>query len=232
LGRGRAASRRAGLARLAGGQPDRFPDYDVLDQADAWDDVTAGAVLGRLAPPPPLRFFSPAEERVARPLLDRLLAQESEPRVPVLEVVDARLAEEEIDGWHYDDMPEDGEVWRRSLAALAGDAVDPDSGPGRPFDQLTIGEQNTLLEAVRSHQGAWHGLPAARVWSLWLRYACTAFYAHPMAWNEIGFGGPAYPRGYKNAGLDKRESWEVRESDAHDPVPWAARVEAARARHR
>ncbi len=41
----------------------------------------------------------------------------------------------------------------------------------------------------------WHGQPAAHVWSLWTRYACTAFYAHPFAWTEIGFPGPAYPRG-------------------------------------
>ena len=23
-----------------------------------------------------------------------------------------------------------------------------------------------------------------------------AYYAHPYAWDEVGFGGPAYPRGY------------------------------------
>jgi hypothetical protein len=63
---------------------------------------------------------------------------------------------------------------------------------------------------------------------MWIRYACVAYYSHPSAWNEIGFGGPAYPRGYKNLGLDRREPWEVREVDDRDPVPWAARVEQAR----
>ena len=47
------------------------------------------------------------------------------------------------------------------------------------------------------------------MWSLWTRYACTAFYSHPWAWNEIGFPGPAYPRGYKNPGVDAREPFEV-----------------------
>ena len=27
-----------------------------------------------------------------------------------------------------------------------------------------------------------------------------AFYSHPWAWNEIGFGGPAYPQGYMRLG--------------------------------
>ena len=52
-------------------------------------------------------------------------------------------------------------------------------------------------------------LPVRRLWSVWMRYACAAFYSHPDAWSEIGFGGPAYPRGYKNAELDAREPWEV-----------------------
>ena len=56
------------------------------------------------------------------------------------------------------------------------------------------------------------GCPRRRVWSLWTRYACTAFYSHPWAWNEIGFPGPAYPRGYKNLGVDARWS----RSRSHD----------------
>jgi hypothetical protein len=64
-----------------------------------------------------------------------------------------------------------------------------------------------------------------------MRYACAAFYSHPHAWQEIGFGGPAYPRGYKALGLNGREGWEVPEVDAHDPLPWSHRVEAARRRH-
>lgn len=62
-------------------------------------------------------------------------------------------------------------------------------------------------------------MTASQVWSLWTRYGCTAFYAHPLAWNEIGFDGPAYPRGYKNLGVDRLEGIEVR--DAHpldDPL--------------
>jgi hypothetical protein len=42
----------------------------------------------------------------------------------------------------------------------------------------------------------------------------TAFYAHPWAWNEIGFGGPGYPRGYMRLGADQREPWEGEEARA------------------
>jgi gluconate 2-dehydrogenase subunit 3-like protein len=203
--------------RTPGGQGDRFPGFDVLGQVETWDVVTAGVVLARLSPPPPLRFFTLAEEAIGRGLVDQLLDQRGEPRVPVLEVIDARLAEAQTDGWRYADMPEDGQAWRDSLHALDGDAGDRF---GRRFPDLDWARQAELIDAVRQlGDRGWHGMPATRVWSLWTRYAATAFYAHPWAWNEIGFGGPAYPRGYRNLGLDRREPWEV--PDAHpnrDPL--------------
>jgi hypothetical protein len=209
------------------GGHERFPGYDVLGQAASWDPITQGVVLRRLGPPPKLRFFTLDEEAACRPLLDRLLAQDDEPRIPVFEFIDARLAEDETDGWRYEDMPPDGEAWKQSLHALDKDAC---SRFGRPYAELGSEDQRELLETIRTG-ASWYGLPAPRVWSLWLRYACAAFYSHPWAWNEIGFGGPAYPRGYENIGIDRREHWERRETNARNPEPWAARVERARRRH-
>jgi hypothetical protein len=206
---------------------ERYPGYDVLGQAPTWDDVTKGVVLRRLGPPPPVRFFTVEEEAVARPMLDRLLAQDQEPRVPVFEHIDSRLAEAQTDGWHYEDLPPDGEAWRASMAGLEADAR---TAEGRGFADLGESAQKHLLEAVRTAE-RWHGLPAARVWSLWIRYAVTAFYAHPWSWNEIGFGGPAYPRGYKNLDLGGLEPWEAREARPVDAEAWASRVEAARRDH-
>jgi hypothetical protein len=184
---------------------DRFPGFDVLDSVEVWDDVTAGAVLERLSHPTGLSFFTPGEVAVARPLLDLLLAQHGEPRVPVLDLIDRRLAVGETDGWHYDDLPEDAQAWRETLAALDKAAHDR-SGGG--FAELAPGEQAALVDEVR-RADTWQGFVSGHVWSLWTRYACTAFYSHPWAWNEIGFPGPAYPRGYLNPGLDARERWEV-----------------------
>ena len=38
-----------------------------------------------------------------------------------------------------------------------------------------------------------------------------AYYAHPTAWSEIGWGGPASPRGYVRMDFDERDSWEAAE---------------------
>jgi hypothetical protein len=132
-------------------------------------------------------------------------------------MVDSRLAAGETDGWRYADMPEDGQAWRDTLACLDADA---DRRCGTSFADAPGTDQKALLQAVQDLKSAdWHGLPAAHVWSLWTRYACTAFYAHPFAWAEIGFPGPAYPRGYKNAGVGKLEPFEVRDRQpSEDPV--------------
>ena len=195
----------------------RFPGFDVASQAQHWDPVTAGVVLSRLGMPPDLRFFSPDEEAIGTALCDRLLDQRDDPRVPIVNLIDARLAEQETDGWHYADLPEDGVAWRLSLAALDADAMERH---GAGFADCAPEDQVKLIQAVQDlGSGDWHGLSAGHIWSLWTRYACTAFYASPSAWNEIGFPGPAYPRGYKNPGVDAREPFEVRDTrPADDPV--------------
>jgi hypothetical protein len=192
-----------------------FPGFDVLDQSRTWDLVTSGVVLSRLGPPAPLRFFSYAQEPTARALVDRLLAQDSDPRVPVIEMIDQRLVERQGDGYRYKDMPDDWEAWSASIDALDADAHER---AGRPFSDLERTDQIELVEHVRAVEGTWHRLPASRLFALWMRYACDAFYSHPWSWNEIGFGGPAYPRGYKNLGLGRREAWEVAERHPLDPV--------------
>jgi len=213
---------------VPGGDQGRFPGFDVVGEVEHWDAATAGVVLARLTPQPPIRFFNLAEEATGRALFDQLLDQRGEPRVPVLEMVDARLAEEATDGFRYADMPEDGEAFRRSLAALDSDA---DQAFGERFALLEWHDQTDLLQAVHDIKDDWHGLPAGEVWDLWTRYACTAFYSHPWAWNEIGYGGPAYPRGYKNIGIDAREPWEVADRSDLDPVGRGEEIEHARRRH-
>jgi hypothetical protein len=194
----------------------RFPGFNVLSQAAHWDAVTAGVVTARTGPLPDPQFFDDAEQACAAALLDQLTGQcDDDLGVPVLEMVDARLAAGETDGWRYADMPEDGQAWRETLGYLEKDAQ---ARCGTSFAEAAGRDQAAIIQEVQDSR-VWHGLPAARVWSLWTRYACTALYSHPHAWSEMGFPGPAYPRGYKNAGVGKLEPFEVRDRrPAEDPV--------------
>lgn len=186
---------------------DRFPKLDVMSQSQHWDDVTNAVVQARLGVQAEVRFFNADEEGTATALFDQILDQSIEPRIPVVHMVDARLADRQTDGWHYDDMPSDQDAWRASLKGLDEDARDAGE---TNFALASWDTAGRILQAIQDlGMNPWHGMTAGRVWSLWTRYACSAFYSHPWAWDEIGFSGPAYPRGYKNLGIGKLEPFEV-----------------------
>jgi hypothetical protein len=197
----------------------RFPGFDVLNQAPHWDQVTKDLIEARVrTSPPAVTFFSATERGCAHALLNDLTGQDRDDApVPVTQMVEARLAAGETDGWRYADMPEDGQAWRDTLGYLDADAR---ARYGTSFAEAAAENRHRLIQAVQDLSGEdWHGLPAKHVWSLWTRYACTALYAHPDVWAEMGFPGPAYPRGYKNIGVDKLEPYEVRDADPSiDPV--------------
>src|SRR5207244_4643376 len=83
---------------------DRFPGFAVMRQAPRWDEVTALAIRSRVAPPTGPRFFTAAEQATARALVGQLLDQPHDDLgVPVMEMIDARLADGQTDGWRYED---------------------------------------------------------------------------------------------------------------------------------
>ena len=59
----------------------------------------------------------------------------------------------------------------------------------------------------------WQGIDARHFFThVLLKRVAGLYYTHPDAWNEIGFGGPASPRGYVRLGFDERDPWEARET--------------------
>jgi Gluconate 2-dehydrogenase subunit 3 len=190
----------------------RYPDYNVLDEVEHWDEATRRVVLGRIENVPEIRFFTSEEAAALGAFLDLLLAQDGEPKIPVLNMVDAKLFARELDGFRYADMPDDPETWRRVAAGLDAAAVQHGS---IEFAGASAEVQRRVVDAFAKGElrgRVWDELPPARAWKVVTRGALSAFYSHPWAWNEIGFGGPAYPRGYARMGVGQRESWEGAES--------------------
>ncbi len=201
----------------------RYPDYDVLQQADHWDDVTREMVLDRVHKVPELRFFGAREAATLGALCDLLTAQDSEPRIPVLNYIDEKLHQGKLDGYQYADMPDDRDTWR--MVAQGLDEQAQRSG-AETFSVAAADTQHEIVSGLAEanlHGGVWDQLNVKRTFSVVMRSVLAAFYSHPWAWNEIGFGGPAYPRGYSRFGSPhlqsaERESWEGREAFDQDPV--------------
>ena len=195
----------------------RYPDYDVLEQAGHWDEATRRVVLARLDPPP-IRFFDEDEASTLAAFCDTVMAQDAEPRVPVLSFVDAKLHEGRLDGFQYDDMPDDREVWRIVARGLDEEAR---ARGFATFAQALPAERHAICEEFADGKvqgGAWEELNVSRAWDVLMRGVLQGFYSHPWTWNEMGFGGPAYPRGYAALGAGHKEHWEGDEAFEIDPV--------------
>jgi hypothetical protein len=199
----------------------RYPDHDVLAQVAHWDAVTRNVVLERVENVPPIRFFDDAEAATLKAFCDVATAQDAEPRIPVLSYVDEKLHAGRGDGWQYFDLPHDGEVWRRVARGLDAEAR---AQSFESFAHAPLAVQTGIVHRfsqAQLHGGVWETVNVGRAFSVVMRYVAQAFYAHPWAWNEIGFGGPAYPRGYAAFGsphLGEREPWETGEAVHVDPV--------------
>jgi Gluconate 2-dehydrogenase subunit 3 len=205
----------------------RYPDFDVLNAADGWDDVTKRVVMRRLEDPGPMRYFRAAEQPTLRAFCDCVTAQDMEPRIPVAEMVDAKLADGRLDGYRYEDMPEDGETWRLVLLGLDETAR---QRSGLEFSALNAPAQEEIVAALARGEltgSAWGRLNVARAWSVCMRAVLSEFYSHPWAWNEIGFGGPAYPRGFMRlgTGVGVHEPFETPGATDEDPARFVPKLE-------
>lgn len=192
-----------------------YPGFDVMHQQDHWDEATRQLVQRRVHQIPPIRFFDANEVRILSVVVDRVMPQDDRPpeaRIPIVPWIDQRCYEHLTDGWRFDDMPPDEEAWRlglRGIDEVARNRFD------RPFVDLSADDQDAVLRTIAdgSPPGTvWTTLNARRFWIyIVLRQICSIYYAHPTAWNEIGFGGPAYPRGYFALNHGYPEPWEARE---------------------
>lgn len=192
-----------------------YPGYQVLAKWDSASfDATTRAVLSeRLNHVPPRRFLSADEWRLLEAIAARLLPQpERADPIPITPWIDDMLFNEGGEGFRHDDMLAPRDAWRAGLAAIEAEAQ---QRHGRRFADLARAEQDALLQAVACgavRHACWGQLPAQRFFTdILLKTAAGIYYSHPAAWSEIGFGGPASPRGYVRLGFNQRDAWEARE---------------------
>ncbi len=194
----------------------RYPDADILGQRGHWDDATRDVVLDRVHNVPPFRFFSEQQRATLEALCARVIPQVDRPperRVPLAPWIDARCHNRAIDGFRFDDMPPNETAWIWGL-----DGLDETAGAlfGEKFAALPGAKQDEVLRAIAQGEPpgeTWRKMPAHRWWVfIAVRQISGIYFAHPYAWDEIGFGGPAYPRGYASLNFGAPEPWEAREA--------------------
>jgi len=196
----------------------RYPGYDVLTKrhTPSWNEQTRTVIDERLSiDPEKHQFLTDAEWRILRAVCDRIVPQPPDRArpVPLAAMVDQKLHTNGGDGYRDARLPPLREAWRRGLAALEAEAM---AQYRRSFHELPALEQDDVLTAVQKgdvQADAWRDLPAKVFFTKRLLHdIVSSYYSHPIAWNEIGFGGPASPRGYVRMYFDRRDPWEASEA--------------------
>ena len=197
---------------------DLYPGYDVLAKRDgpSWNAKTREVLEERLTIDRETRsFFDEIEWPTIKALAERIVPQPADRTdpVPVAALVDHKLATDTRDGYRNAALPEEREAWRRGLKALDAEAR---ARFGFRFHELGAWAQDTLLKLAEKGEltdATWEGMPSKLFFhQRILADVVKAYYAHPTAWNEIGWGGPASPRGYVRMDFDRRDPWEAAEA--------------------
>ncbi len=194
---------------------DRYPDANILAQRGHWDEATRQVVMDRVHNVPSFSHFDSHQQASLEALCARVIPQAHRPsdrRVPIAPWIDQGCDRRALDGFRFDDMPPNPTAWDWGLLGLDQTAQ---ALFGAQFVDLDGERQDRVLEAIRAGNppgDAWKRMPARRWWVyVALRQITGNYYAHPYAWDEIGFGGPAYPRGYAALNFGAPEPWEARE---------------------
>ena len=202
------------------GDTGRYPGYDVLAKWDtpSWNDPTRAVVEARLSVPDEPRYFTEEEWTTLSAVCKRIVPQPSDrPPIPVAALVDSKLHTDARDGYRFAKLPRMQEAWKRGLRALDEEAR---QAHGIAFHELSAECQDALLRRAERgdlHHPSWGGMPPALFFrARLLRDVVQAYYSHPTAWSEIGFGGPASPRGYVRMGFARRDPWEAAEVKGGD----------------
>jgi hypothetical protein len=194
-----------------------YPDYDVLAKwnSPSWNEQTRAVVATRIGKVPVRRFFDELQYQTLEAVCERVMPQPErsvKDKVPIAAWLDDKILRNVTNGTRYPSLPPQQECWKRGMDAIEAEAKHRFS---RSFHMLDPAEQDIILHAMNNggvQAPDWVSLPPQMFMrkSL-LREIVEVYYAHPAAWSEIGFGGPASPRGYLRLGINRRDPWEGEE---------------------
>lgn len=192
-----------------------YPHYNVLDAAEDWDPHTRKIVEARLLPLESVEHLTTAETKTLYSVVAALIDDDrSEILDYVVKHFDDTLGKRIGESQRKTGVPPQADLIRRTLSGLGKTARD---NYGKPFPELTVDEQRTILGQLERGQipadGIWMNLPQKEAFTKLLSLTVEAYYSHPKIWSEIGHGGPAYPRGYVRTGPGLVDPWEAQREE-------------------
>ncbi|WP_135556231.1 gluconate 2-dehydrogenase subunit 3 family protein [Paenibacillus cymbidii] len=193
-----------------------YPEYDVMDALEQWDDHTQAIVGARLVREHDYRYLTLTEAELLRAVCSLLAGDDRGEIIQyVLCHIDETLYRNVGESQRKAGVPAARQLIRDGLQALDRASM---LRFGDHLFQLHGNEQRQLMlefgEFRVEPAAVWNGLPQKALFQKLLALTVEAYYSHPLVWSEIGYGGPAYPRGYVRTAIGQTDPWEAKRS--HD----------------
>lgn len=190
----------------------RYPDYDVWEQHTEWDGHTKKIVGARRTPQVAHQFFTQSEAMLLQTIVSVLVDDHRlEVLTYVMQHLDDSVASPIGESQRKVGIPPKKQLYRLGLAG-----VDAESHAkyGTGFAALKPEQQRAVLQAISQSKNedeqGWAGVVPADFFKRLLHDTVSAYYSHPLVWSDIGYGGPAYPRGYVRVETGLTDPWEAK----------------------
>lgn len=189
-----------------------YPDYDVMSMVDEWDSHTKEIVKKRLGPFPDHKFLNEHEARTMRVIAEHLVYDNRDDILGyVVHHMDSKLAAETGEDQRKAGTPKEQDLIRYGLKALDNLSR---KLYRKDFAGAGVKQQFSMLDSIQKGQAPempdWSKAPQKELFKKLLSTVVGAYYSHPRVWSEIGYGGPAYPRGYIRVEMGLTDPWEAK----------------------
>ncbi|ACV62756.1 conserved hypothetical protein [Desulfofarcimen acetoxidans DSM 771] len=189
----------------------RYINYNVLKEKEHWDDHTREIVLKRLGPFIEYKFLSEHETKMILAIAEHIVYDErKEILLYVVHNLDNTLASPIGENQRKVGIPEHKILVRQGLKAVDKFAQ---KQYGVSFLEINKQQQLSVLTALskgEAMQMEWQSIPQKELFKKLATEIVSAYYSHPTVWSEIGYGGPAYPRGYVRVETGLTDPWEAK----------------------
>lgn len=187
-----------------------YPEFDVMREVEAWDDHTREIIKKRSEPVTSFQFLKRDETELLTAIAATLIDDDREGILSfIVKHFDNTLLSKIGESQRKVGIPPEADLVRNGLTAIAATAR---SNFGGSFSRLTLIQRQTLLGQLERGElpgtGPRTGLPQKELFKKILNLTVEAYYSYPSVWSEIGYAGPAYPRGYVRTELDLADPWE------------------------
>ncbi|UOF92676.1 gluconate 2-dehydrogenase subunit 3 family protein [Fodinisporobacter ferrooxydans] len=190
-----------------------YTKFDVMQSLPEWDSHTREIVQQRLHGSDTYANLTIIEAEILKSLCQHMTGEE---RPDVIQYavthLDQQSAAAKGESQRKAGTPPLGKLIANGLQAfelsVRGECI-------VSFLELEAGKQLEIVQKIRQGHYDRHSCWLERnispnVWFQKLLGIFTeAVYSHPVVWSEIGYAGPAYPRGYVRVGLHDIDPWEA-----------------------